>query len=170
MRAEQRRRLLVVLAVVDVIALMTVAVLVLRRVEATRPVVLPAPTSASATAPSASGTAGEVLRFALPSRNITCALSSAGATCVISQIDAAPTPTPTCTGSVGHQAVLDATGLHTPCTTGSPTPDPDGLVLPYGASQTVGDYTCTSATTGVTCTSKGGAGFRLARSGLTALP
>ena len=170
MQAGRQRRLLVVLAVVDVVALMTVAVLVLRRVEATRPVVLPSPVAASSTAPSTSGTGADAVRFALPSGNITCVLSSDGVTCLIRQVDAAPTPTASCTGSSGHQVVLDATGLHTPCTASSPTPEPDPLVLPYGASQTVGDYTCTSATSGVTCTTKGGAGFRLARSGVTALP
>ena len=43
-------------------------------------------------------------------------------------------------------------------------------VLPYGATSTVGQYTCTSATNGVTCAGPRGVGFRLAREALVTLP
>ena len=43
-------------------------------------------------------------------------------------------------------------------------------MLFYGSTSTVGRYTCTSATNGVTCTDPNGVGFRLAREALTVLP
>ena len=79
---------------------------------------------------------------------------------------------PGCTGVVGHTVVLDADGVHVPCVEGTP-PAVAGDDVPelfYGATSTVGPYTCGSATDGVTCTDAKGVGFKLARASLTTLP
>ena len=73
---------------------------------------------------------------------------------------------------VKHTVVLDANGVSEPCVDG-PAPSVAGAdvpVLPYGATSTLGEYTCTSTTDGVTCTDANGVGFRLARASLTRLP
>jgi hypothetical protein len=40
---------------------------------------------------------------------------------------------------------------------------PDSMELGYGASVTLGDYSCTSAKTGMTCTNGRGHGFAIAK-------
>jgi hypothetical protein len=73
---------------------------------------------------------------------------------------------------VGHTVVLDATGVSVPCVQGAPprVAGQDVAMLFYGSTSSVGTYTCTSATNGVTCVSARGVGFRLARESLTTLP
>lgn len=41
--------------------------------------------------------------------------------------------------------------------------NPDGLVLQYGKSVSLGGFTCTSEKTGMTCTNVGGHGFSIAK-------
>jgi hypothetical protein len=167
-RDEHRRTLIGVLLVFDALALLTVAVLVLRGFEAGRTVVVPS-TAGTSTAGVAT-TTDDALTFRLPSGNISCVLSTDGATCTIGELTSTTTPEPGCTGSVGHVVVLDGTGVTTPCTTDAAKVATDALVMEYGSSRTVGDYTCSSAPTGVTCTRGDGAGFRLSRTALAVLP
>lgn len=111
-------------------------------------------------------------RFRLPSDNIACTMTADSVTCTIVSATFTPPPVQGCTGSVGHTVVLDGTGVSVPCVAG-PAPTPAGSSVPmlfYGSTSTVGRYTCTSATDGVTCTDPKGVGFRLAREALTVLP
>jgi len=75
------------------------------------------------------------------------------------------------TETPAQSATLGADGTLTECTgqtclsnAGLNTPQ-----LPYGASVTLGPFTCLSMTTGMKCTLGNGNGFILARSGLTPL-
>lgn len=125
----------------------------------------------SPTGPSASPAPGPP-RFRLPSGNIACEMTEQGVTCTIASATFTAAPAEGCTGTVGHTVVLDANGVSEPCVDG-PAPSVAGAdvpVLPYGATSTLGEYTCTSATDGVTCTDANGVGFRLARASLTRLP
>ena len=111
-------------------------------------------------------------RFRLPSGNIACEMTTAGVTCTIASATFTPPPAEGCTGTAGHTVVLDSGGVSVPCVDG-PAPTVAGDDVPmlfYGATSTVGRYTCTSATNGVTCTDANGVGFRLARASLTTLP
>ncbi|MBU4213340.1 MAG: hypothetical protein KJ548_09650 [Actinobacteria bacterium] len=168
MQDQRRRTVIVVLAVFDALALLTIAFLVLRGFEAGRTVAVPP--SATGSASSTPTATDAPVTFALPSGNISCTLAADGATCTIGDIAFTATPAAGCTGSAGHVVLLDRTGVTTPCTTGTATVAADALVMAYGTSRTVGDYTCASATTGVTCTRGDGAGFRLSRTALTVLP
>ncbi len=111
--------------------------------------------------------------FASPSGNIACTMSADGATCTIANFTYAPPTVAGCTGTVGHVIVLNADGVAAQCVDGpAPAVAPaETPVLEYGHSSTVGPYTCTSATDGVTCVeTASGTGFRLARASLTMLP
>ena len=93
-------------------------------------------------------------------------------TCTIASKTFTPPATTCKDDSAGHTVVLDAHGVSMPCAQGGmPGVAPAGTpVLFYGSSSTVGRYTCTSATNGVTCTDNHGVGFRLAREALVTLP
>ncbi|HEY0118102.1 MAG TPA: hypothetical protein VGC04_04910 [Cellulomonas sp.] len=111
-------------------------------------------------------------RFRLPSGNIACDMTADGVTCTVASATFTPPPATGCTGTVGHTVVLDAHGVSVPCVQG-PAPTVAGDDVPmlfYASTSTVGQYTCTSATNGVTCTNAKGVGFRLARASLTTLP
>jgi hypothetical protein len=121
----------------------------------------PASPSPSSSAPDKSAVA-----FALPSFNIACVIGSDGATCTIANSTATPAKPDTCKGVVGLKLTVTAKGSEMPCIEGAkPTAaDPATPVLEYGQSKTVGDFTCTSSSTGVTCKDdKTGKGFKLAR-------
>lgn len=112
--------------------------------------------------------------FASPTGNISCTMSPDGVTCSIANITYEPPAVPDCTGSTGHVIVLNTTdGVTTPCVDG---PDPvaasaDTPVLEYGRGQSVGPYTCTSASNGMTCVVEDtGVGFRVATAELVTLP
>lgn len=146
------------------------------------PADMSAATSATATAGASDGATGttggatsiEAQSFASPTGNISCTMSIDGVTCSIAHITFAPPAVEGCTGSTGHVIVLNtADGVTTPCVEG---PDPavasaDTLVLEYGRTQTVGPYTCTSASNGMSCVvDETRAGFRVATAGLATLP
>jgi hypothetical protein len=106
--------------------------------------------------------------FALPSGNISCAIDAEAATCTIADSTAEPTTEEGCAGVVGPILSVSAEGAWTPCVQGAlPGPAAPGTpVLEYGQSTTVGDFTCTSSTSGVTCRhDPTEAGFTLARAG-----
>jgi len=126
----------------------------------------------ASTSASAPGGAAGPTEFRLPSGNIACAMADQGVTCTIASYTYAQPVVAGCTGTTGHVLVLDADGVAFTCETG-PTPQVAGddvTTLEYGSSATAGDYTCTSATDGVTCTNSQGVGFRLARASWTELP
>ncbi len=114
----------------------------------------------------------EVLaRFASPSRNITCQITSAGASCGIAELDQQPAPVEGCDGTTGYVVALDGEGqVSLPCVPSSEQPKKapgSADVLEYGESVTEGDYTCSSAETGMSCTyDPSGRGFSLARAGI----
>jgi len=130
----------------------------------------PGAVAPSPTTPTPASTAGPG-RFASPSGNIECDMSRSGVTCTIASITFTPPAAAGCTGALGHVVALDSSGVHLPCPEG-PAPTVAGADVPelvYGSSSTVGAFTCTSATNGVTCTDESGVGFRLARSAFTEL-
>ncbi|AEG43849.1 hypothetical protein [Isoptericola variabilis] len=116
--------------------------------------------------------AGEVLaEFASPSRNITCQITTAGASCGIAELDQQPAPVEGCDGTTGYVVAIDGEGrVSLPCVPSSDQPQKAGdgtSVLEYGQSVTEGDYTCSSAETGMSCTyDPSGRGFSLARAGI----
>jgi hypothetical protein len=124
---------------------------------------------------SPSGTAASLAleSFALPSGNIACTMSDAGAKCTIASITFTPPADPACKGTIGHVFEVGADGVHIPCVDG-PVPGvaPAGTPqLEYGTSSSVGGYTCTSSTNGVRCVEDAtGRGFELARAQYAELP
>jgi hypothetical protein len=111
--------------------------------------------------------------FALPSGNIACTMSDAGARCTIASITFTPPADASCTGTIGHVFEIGADGVHIPCVDGPvPGTAPAGTPqLEYGTSSSVGGYSCTSSTDGVRCVEDAtGRGFELARAQYTELP
>jgi hypothetical protein len=144
----------------------------------------PAPTAGStqgagtsaAVAPAGTpaATSSEPQSFASPTGNIACTMSVDGVTCSIAHTTVAPPVVEGCTGTTGHVVMLNAAdGVSTPCVDG-PAPvaaSADTPVLEYGSEQSVGPYTCSSASNGMTCVVEGsGVGFRLATAELATLP
>lgn len=179
--ARPRRSWVPMLVAVDtflVAAVLVVAVVVTRPPARTAPPEtgpepgVSATGTRSAPTPAPTSTPGPS-RFRLPSGNIACDMADEGVTCTIASITfTPPEPPEPCGGVHGHTVLLDAGGVDVPCLD-PPAPTVVGNDVPtlsYGASSTVGAYTCRSATNGVTCTGAGGVGFRLQRSALTLLP
>ena len=134
---------------------------------ATSPSSATGPASASPSA-SAGAPGAEAATFALPSGNIACEMSTDAATCTIANSSATPPKDDTCAGVVGLKLTVTADGASTPCVEGAaPGAAAAGTpVLDYGQSKTVGDFTCTSSSTGVTCKHvPTGKGFQLAKAG-----
>lgn len=139
--------------------------------------------SSGASQPAADGASGaatdgatssEPQSFASPTGNIACTMSADGVTCTIANKQFEVPAAEGCTGTTGHTIVLnESDGLTTPCVEG-PAPAAAGAdvpVLDYGQSQTVGAYTCTSASNGMSCVvDETGEGFRVATAALTTLP
>lgn len=110
--------------------------------------------------------------FASPSGNIGCVMTVDGVTCSIAHITYKKPKVEGCSGTTGHVITLGAQGAAWACVDGKKpsVASPGTPVLQYGSTRTVGDYTCTSATDGMTCTDGGGAGFRLATASWETLP
>ena len=166
--------------VVLVLALVVTAVLVLGGRGDGSPAA--SPTSGAAPAATAGATSGATdratsdtaLSFASPTGNIACTMSPDGVTCTIANIRYTVPASEGCTGTTGHVVVLTtADGVTTPCVDG-PGPavaSADTPALDYGRAQTVGPYTCTSASNGMSCVVDAtGVGFRVATAALTTLP
>ncbi|MBB2924939.1 hypothetical protein [Cellulomonas cellasea] len=135
----------------------------------------PAPSaslSGQASTPTPTATGAGLASFTTQLRNIACTMSDEGVTCTIADKTFVPPGAEACTGTIGHVVVAGAEGVDTPCVDG-PAPAkaaPDVPVLEYGSTSTVGGWTCTSATNGVTCVEDAsGTGFRLARAELVAI-
>jgi hypothetical protein len=126
----------------------------------------------SGSPPAAATVSAETTEFALPSGNIGCTMAASGVTCMIASITYEPPTVPGCTGDTGHVVVLNDDGFAFECVDGAPpaVAGDDVPVLEYGSSETAGDYTCVSASDGVTCTDSAGAGFKLARASWEELP
>jgi hypothetical protein len=167
--------------VVLVLALVVAAIAVLGGPDDETPVASP---SAGSSQPAAGGgasgtptdgaTSSEPQSFASPTGNIACTMSADGVTCTIANKQFDVPAAEGCTGTTGHTIVLnESDGLTTPCVEG-PAPAAAGAdvpVLDYGRSQTVGPYTCTSASNGMSCVvDESGEGFRVATAALTTLP
>ncbi len=173
-RPRQWLPFLVALDTVLVAAVLVVAMVVTRPAAPAAPGTATSPGSTAVAAPGptpAPSASPGPPRFRLPSGNIACDMTTGGVTCTIASITFEPPAVQGCTGTVGHTVRLGPDGVAVPCVEGPPptVAGEDVPVLFYGAATTVGDYTCTSATDGVTCTDAGGAGFRLARASLTML-
>ena len=128
-------------------------------------------TAPGPSSPGSSGAAGAQAEiFALPSGNIACEITADAATCTIANTSAAPPPDANCTGSIGHELTVTAKGAEMPCVQGAlpGVAAKDTKVLDYGQSTTVGAFTCTSSSTGVTCKhDPTGMGFQLAKAAAT---
>ncbi len=122
-----------------------------------------------ASEPSADAVEADPVSFTLPSGNIACDMTVDGVTCSIASAGFAPTAE--CSDAQEQVFVVDANGVSEPC---ADSPDRSaanaGAELDYGSVETVGAYTCTSATDGVTCVGESGEGFRLARSAFVKVP
>jgi hypothetical protein len=129
----------------------------------------PSPSSPSSSPPAPPSStlvvSGETT-FASPSGNITCRMDAGWVACDVAQESWALTSADL--ASCGQSALagvrLSAAGKAAfDCRTDVLVPDPQ-QVLDYGQSVTVGDVTCASATSGVTCTnSRTGHGFFVSR-------
>ena len=107
---------------------------------------------------------GDIGSFTSPSGNIACVMATGGASCWISEMDWELTEAPAgCEDADwGNALYVSADGAGPDCYTDFSW-DPAAPALGYGSTMTVGDVTCTSARTGVTCLHAGGAGFLLSR-------
>lgn len=109
---------------------------------------------------------GAVRVFLTPSRNIGCRITSDGARCDIRRhVYREPSKPPGCRGDYGQSlAVSGADVAAFVCVTDSAFA-PGARVLNYGTSTVVGDFGCTSRTTGIRCLSLlSRHGFRLSQS------
>jgi len=133
-------------------------------------------TTAASPAPSPSTTGaserpgGTDQRFASPSGNIVCDITSAGARCGIASLAQKPAPIDGCDGSVGFVYVVDETGkVDVPCVPKKELPKKAGKdvnVLGYGQTSSAYGFTCTSDEQGMACVDEvSGSGFQLARAG-----
>ena len=114
------------------------------------------------------GLADDLIFFHSPSRNINCLLASGdypAARCDMGQMTPSFTNRPTDCDLDWGQAFEITPGTrkgHLLCF-GDTVVDMHSLELGYGASVTLGDLTCTSQKTGMTCTNTQGHGFTLAK-------
>lgn len=116
------------------------------------------------------GEAETVVTFASPSRNISCTIDGAAATCAIAEFTYSPPAVPGCTGTTGHEVQVTADGAAWLCTQGAAPAraGSDVDVLAYGQSIAANGFTCTSSESGVTCRhDASGQSFSLARGGAT---
>lgn len=112
--------------------------------------------------------ADDLIFFHAPSGNIHCLIATgdpAEARC--DMIDLTPTyrqPPPGCDFDWGNSFTvgLAARQGELACVSDSAI-NPDGLVLDYGKTISLGGFDCTSATTGMTCTNPAGHGFAIAK-------
>ncbi|MEM8536900.1 MAG: DUF6636 domain-containing protein [Pseudomonadota bacterium] len=101
--------------------------------------------------------------FASPTGNITCTINAFVATCTIAEYDPSFTNVPdSCNGDWGGTFYVVGRGeAKLGCLTSSV--EPPNFVLGYGQSIDVGDLSCVSRPTGVTCTNAAGRGFSVRR-------
>lgn len=115
--------------------------------------------------------AQDMVQFQSPSGNIHCLLFGGdgdwqGARCDILETTTLSfaRPPADCDLDWGHAFEVGRGSLPAqPVCAGDTVASPDAPVLPYGASTSFAGITCTSETTGVTCTNAAGRGFSLAK-------
>lgn len=108
----------------------------------------------------------EVVLFASPTRNITCAIDGGSAGCEIAHIMYDPPALEGCDGDVGHEIEVTADGARWVCRPGAPPEPPGDSIenLDWGESVSANGFTCTSENDGVTCRhDESGHAFSLAR-------
>ncbi|HEY8717544.1 hypothetical protein [Pengzhenrongella sp.] len=131
----------------------------------------PSATKPEATAPAATpdaSTSTDTTSFRTPSGNIACEMTTDAATCTIANSSATPPVDASCNGVVGLELKVTADGASKPCVEGThPSKAADDVPeLAYGQAKTVGDFTCTSSSTGMKCIhGPSGKGFKLAKAG-----
>lgn len=114
--------------------------------------------------------AQDMIRFRAPSGNIFCMIANqpggwVGARCDIMDVTVqsfARRPAD-CPLDWGHAFEVGIAGAGAPVCAGDTVADPDAPVLAYGRSVRLGGLSCSSASTGMTCTNREGHGFTLAR-------
>lgn len=101
--------------------------------------------------------------FQLPSGNIGCTLSEHVLVCdILSGLS--PEPSQPC--ELDWTGIeVEASGPAQPRCAGDTAFDQKAPVLQYGSRWELDGFTCSSATTGLTCENRGGHGFSLARAG-----
>lgn len=108
----------------------------------------------------------EAVRFASPTRNISCSIAPDAASCEIAHIMYEEPTVEGCDGDVGHEIEVTPDGARWVCRTEAPPEPPTDDIedLPWGKSVTAHGYTCTSENDGVTCAhDESGHTFSLAR-------
>lgn len=107
--------------------------------------------------------AQELEQFSAPSGNISCSLSGSDVMCTIQSYSFTPDGG-SCTAGEPVSATVGADGAELNCTLGQVT---GGDALAYGSAATLGNFVCTSETTGVECyNALTGAGFLMRREGV----
>jgi len=137
------------------------------------PTASPTPEALSTAAPTAGPTtpgASDVVdlaevawTFRLPSGNIGCALDADGVLCAIDAFDYEAPEIAGCAGDTGVAFRIDASGTSPVCSAGKPALG-EVQELPYGESETAGEFTCDSTEAGVACRNSLGHEITLRRS------
>ncbi|WP_225029497.1 DUF6636 domain-containing protein [Xinfangfangia pollutisoli] len=116
---------------------------------------------------SAPALADDYVAFHSPSGNIHCAImtgSYSEARCDIFDYTPSFRKRPAdCDLEWGPAFAVDAQGKGYVACVGDTVADPNGFVLDYGKSFSLGAYTCTSEKSGMTCTNGLGHGFKVAK-------
>lgn len=134
------------------------------------PALLPVSTLALAMhVPAGPAQAQDYLSFHSPSGNIHCAIITgdwAEARCDIFELTPSYRKRPAdCDMEWGNSFAVGAQGGgYLPCV-GDTVADPGGFVLDYGREVSLGAFTCTSLSTGMTCTNGMGHGFSVSKRG-----
>lgn len=120
------------------------------------------PTSTPTATPTPTGDGAPLAGFVSPSGNIGCVISASSARCDIGRYDYEPPAAPECPDTWGDAVAVGSAGSQWVCHRGAP--DPGANVLDYGQELTEGEFTCSSAESGVTCRhDPSGASFRISR-------
>lgn len=117
--------------------------------------------------PASSALADDMLFFRSPTGNIACMVATgefAGARCDLLELTKTfRKPPADCELEWGSSFSVDAQGKGYVGCVGDAVVSPDAFTLDYGKSITLGAFTCTSETTGMTCTNGQGHGFSVAK-------
>jgi hypothetical protein len=119
----------------------------------------PSASTTTTTRPSTPPTIATAAEFLSPSGNISCEIDDGtGPHQVYCQTDSPP-----------RSVTMAVAGTFTTCTgvqcLGNPSEQAGPL--PYGTSTVIGPFRCASATSGITCTGRGGKGFEIAVAGIS---
>lgn len=112
--------------------------------------------------------ADDMFLFQSPSGNIHCAIFTgdyAAARCDVMEVTGMSfsKPPANCDLDWGHAFEVGPSGSGAPACVGDTVASDEGFVLGYGKSFSADGFTCTSQTTGMTCTNEQGHGFSVAK-------